>query len=209
MKSLPPVAETTASPYLKDPEVQLMLRVKGGDDAAFGQLVSRYQDRLVTILANLLHGDRSTAEDLAQEAFLRIYRARKGYTPDAKFSTWVFRIVHNLASNARRSSGRRKEVQLKGEKSGPLAGQAHDKILADKSAQMPTRQLDKSELRGKVLEAMEELNERQRIALLLHKFEGMSYAEIAEAMESSQEAIKSLLSRARDALRTSLEAYIT
>lgn len=202
------VAESPTSPYLKDPEVQLMLRVRDGDDEAFTQLVSRYQDRLVSLLTNMLGGDSSAAEDLAQEAFLRVYRARNGYRPDAKFSTWMFQIAHNLASNSKRNAGRRKEVRLKGEESGALAGQPHEKILADKSALLPTRQADSAEIRKQVLVAIEALNERQRMALLLHKFEGMNYAEIGVVMVMTPEAVKSLLSRARDALRTSLENYI-
>lgn len=202
------VAATGSSPYLKDPEVQLMLRVKNGDEAAFSQLVARYQDRLVRILSNMLGGDSATAEDLAQEAFLRIYRARNGYQPTAKFSTWVFRIANNLVSNSRRGAGRRKEVQLQPTESGPLGMNPQERILAEKSALMPARQLDKSELQKLVLQAVENLNDRQRLAILLHKFEEMSYADIAEAMEMSEEAVKSLLSRARDNLRTILEPYV-
>lgn len=202
------VAATGSSPYLKDPDVQLMLRVKHGDDQAFSELVGRYQNRLVAIFANLLGGDSASAEDLAQEVFLRIYRARNGYQPTAKFSTWLYRIANNLASNSRRTSGRRKEVQLAPAESGPLGMNPQEKILAEKSALMPARQLDKSELQKIVFGALESLNERQRLAILLHKFEELSYTEIAEAMELSEEAVKSLLARARDNLRNILETYV-
>jgi RNA polymerase sigma-70 factor (ECF subfamily) len=202
------VAVATASPYANDPEVQLMLRVKHGDEQAFSQLVERYQHRLVGVFANLLGGDVAEAEDLAQETFLRIYRARNGYQPTAKFSTWVYRIANNLASNSRRDAGRRKEVQLAPAESGPLGMNPQEKILAEKSALLPTRQLDKSELQRVVLQALDTLNDRQRLAILLHKFEGLSYEEIGEAMEMSEEAVKSLLSRARDNLRGILETYV-
>jgi RNA polymerase sigma-70 factor (ECF subfamily) len=202
------VAPSSASQYLKDPDVQLMLRVKHGDDQAFSELVERYQDRLVSIFANLLGGDSAAAEDLAQEVFLRIYRARNGYQPTAKFSTWVYRIANNLASNSRRTAGRRKEVQLAPADSGPLGMNPQEKVLAEKSALMPARQLDKSELQRIVIRALESLNERQRLAILLHKFEELSYAEIAEVMELSEEAVKSLLARARDNLRNILETYV-
>jgi RNA polymerase sigma-70 factor (ECF subfamily) len=195
------------SQYLRDPDVQLMLRVKDGDEAAFAKLVAGYQDRLISIFSNLV-GGQEAAEDLTQELFLRIYRARHGYEPNAKFSTWVFRIANNLASNSRRSRGRRKEVQLKTSESGPLGTRPAEKLLAEKSALMPTRQLDKRELQEHVRDAMETLNERQQMALLLHKFEDMSYADIGEAMEMSPQAVKSLLSRARETLRTRLESYI-
>ena len=195
------------SAYLCDPDVQLMLRVKNGDEDAFTRLVSGYQDRLVSIFANLV-GNQETAEDLAQEVFLRIYRARHGYQPNAKFSTWVFRIANNLASNSRRSRNRRKEVQLKTQESGPLGARPAEQLLADKSALMPTRLLDRHELQEHVREALESLSERQQMALLLHKFEGMSYADIGETMEMTPQAVKSLLSRARESLRARLEAYV-
>lgn len=202
------VAATASASYANDPDVQLMLRVKHGDEQAFGQLVERYQHRLVGIFSNLLGVDETTAEDLAQETFLRVYRARNGYQPTAKFSTWVYRIANNLASNSRRSAGRRKEVQLSPAESGPLGMNPQEKILAEKSALMPARQLDKTELQKIVLGALDALNERQRLAILLHKFEGLSYAEIADAMEMTEEAVKSLLSRARDNLRGLLETYV-
>jgi RNA polymerase sigma-70 factor (ECF subfamily) len=198
---------TSNSPYLRDPDVQLMLRVKKGDEAAFAKLVHGYQDRLINIFLNLL-GDRELAEDLTQELFLRVHRARHGYEPNAKFSTWVFRIANNLASNARRTKGRRKEVQLKTSESGPLGARPPEKMLADKSALMPTRQLDKREAQDVVREALDGLNDRQRMALLLHKFEDLSYGDIGDAMELSPQAVKSLLSRARENLREKLEAYL-
>ena len=202
-----PTTAEIQSQYLRDPDVQLMLRVKDGDETAFAKLVAAYQDRLISIFTNLV-GNQEAAEDLTQELFLRIYRARHGYQPNAKFSTWVFRIANNLASNSRRSKVRRKEVQLKASESGPLGTRPAEKLLAEKSALMPTRQLDKREMQEHVREALETLNDRQQMALLLHKFEDMSYADIGDAMEMSPQAVKSLLSRAREALRTKLESYI-
>jgi RNA polymerase sigma-70 factor (ECF subfamily) len=197
---------SSANPYLKDPEVQLMLRVRDGDEAAFAQIVATYQDRLIGLLTNLI-GDRATAEDTAQETFLRIYRARAGYEANAKFSTWLFSIAHNLASNARRTLGRRKETQLAPapDASGPVP---QDQLAAEKSALQPSRVMAKTELLEKVQAAMETLNDRQRMALLLHRFEGMSYVDIGAAMEMSPQAVKSLLSRARDQLRIALEEYV-
>jgi len=197
----------TASQYAKDPDVQLMLRVKTGDDQAFSELVQRYQNRLVRIFAHL-GGDGASPEDLAQEVFLRVYRARNGYQPNARFSTWVYRIANNVASNMRRTAGRRKEVQLAPAESGPLGMNPQEKLLAEKSALMPARQIDKHELQKVVLSALDSLNERQRMAILLHKFEELSYAEIGEAMDLSEEAVKSLLARARDNLRSILEGYV-
>jgi RNA polymerase sigma-70 factor (ECF subfamily) len=195
------------SAYLRDPDVQLMLRVRDGEQAAFTQLVGKYQDRLIGIFMNMF-GDGALAEDLAQEVFLRIYRARQGYEPTAKFSTWVFQIASNLASNSRRTRGRKREVQFSASTSGSQSVHAGEQLVADKSALMPTRQADSNELQERVLAAMEQLNERQRMAVLLHKFEGMSYADIGSVMEMSSQAVKSLLSRARENLRVALENYV-
>lgn len=184
-----------------------MLRVRDGDDEAFAKLVRNYQDRLVSIFANML-GEPDQAEDLAQEVFLRIYRARHGYEPNARFSTWVFRIAHNLASNSRRSKGRRKEVAFRGSNSDSQSIRPAEQLVPEKSALMPARQLDRSELQERVREAILTLNDRQRMAILLHKFEEMSYADIGEALDMTPQAVKSLLSRARENLRAALEAYV-
>ncbi len=184
-----------------------MLRAKNGDDAAFSQLVVAYQDRLINIFYHIV-GTQEAAEDLAQDVFLRIYRARHGYVPTARFSTWLFRIANNLASNKRRDAGRRKEVTLTGSESGPLGPRPEEQLATEKSALMPARQFDKTELQGVVRRALEELNDRQRMALLLHKFEDMSYQDIGDAMELTPAAVKSLLSRARDNLRQVLEPYM-
>jgi RNA polymerase sigma-70 factor (ECF subfamily) len=195
------------SGYLHDPEVQLMLRAKQGDDGAFTELVRAYQDRLTNIFFHMVQSQEA-AEDLAQDVFMRIYRARHGYQPTARFSTWLFRIANNLASNSRRSRSRRKEVNLAGSESGPLGVRPAEQLVAEKSGLMPGRQLDKRELQIVVQQAMEQLNERQRMAVLLHKYEEMSYEDIADAMELTSTAVKSLLSRARENLRTALEPYM-
>ena len=147
------------------------------------------------------------AEDLAQEVFLRVYRSREEYVPGAKFATWLFTIANNVASNALRDRSRRPEVTLAGSESGPLGARPLDRLVQASSSAMPTRQIDKAELRDIVRMALESLSERQRLAVLLNKFEGMSYADIAAAMELSPQAIKSLLSRARENLRQMLEPY--
>ena len=198
---------TSELEYVRDPDVQLMLRVKDGDESAFTELVTGYQDRLIGIFSHMLD-DNELAEDLAQEVFLRIYRARNGYKPTAKFSTWLFRIANNLASNSRRTRGRRKEVPLSVRDSGPMGPRPEENLVADKSGMMPSRLFARSELQGVVQEALNTLSERQRMALLLHKFEGMSYADIGDAMDMSAAAVKSLLSRARENLRIKLEPHV-
>lgn len=198
---------TDENPVLRDPDVRLMLLAKDGDQAAFTRLVANYQDRLVGVFAHMLQS-KDAAEDLAQEVFLRVYRARHGYEPTAKFSTWLFRIANNLAANLRRNAGKRKEVVLAVNDSGPLGPRPGEKVLAEKSALMPARQFDKTEMQNVVQAAIASLNETQRIAVLLHKFEEMSYADIAASLDTTPSAVKSLLSRARDNLRAILEPYV-
>jgi RNA polymerase sigma-70 factor (ECF subfamily) len=200
------VSESSARRYALDPDVRLMLEVRDGNAAAFEELVLRYQGRLVTVLEHLV-GDRDQADDLAQEVFLRVYRARASYVPGAKFATWLFTIANHVASNALRNQSRRREVTLQPRDSGPMGARPLDIMAQASSSQMPARQLDKAEMREIVRLALDALNERQRLAVLLSKFEGMSYADIAMVMELSPQAIKSLLSRARGNLREVLEPY--
>ena len=192
---------------LHDPDVRLMLQFKGGNGAAFEELVLRYQNRLLTVLEHLV-GNREQAEDLTQDVFVRVYKARLRYEPGAKFSTWLFTIANNVASNALRSRSRRREVGVpegNGSDSSPLR---LDQLAKAASGFMPTRALDKAEQAEMVRHAVGALNERQRMALLLAKFEGMSYQDIAATMDLSVQAVKSLLSRARVNLKEILSPYM-
>ncbi|MFM9960485.1 MAG: RNA polymerase sigma factor [Planctomycetaceae bacterium] len=200
-------SDPALSPFLHDPDVQLMLRAKRGDDAAFSQLVETYQDRLVGVLTHLL-GDQDAAEDLGQEVFLRVYRNRSKYEAKAKFSTWLFHVANNLASNWRRDGAQRREASLVGSDSGSMGARPQEQLLAEKSALMPARVLDRVESQTLVRAALDSLNDRQKMAVLLNKFEQMSYIDIAEAMDLSPKAVKSLLSRARENLRAYLEPYL-
>ena len=204
------VSESSAQRYALDPDVRLMLEVRDGSATAFEELVVRHQGRLLRLLENMV-GRREWAEDLVQEVFLRVYRSRQEYAPGAKFVTWLFTIANNVACNALRDRARHPEVTLTGSESGPLGPLgAHpmDQLVLAASGAMPVRQIAKAELREMVRTAMDKLSERQRMAVLLCKFEGMSYADIALAMESTTQAVKSLLSRARERLRQILEPYV-
>lgn len=202
------ISDSTAARYtLADPDVRLMIAARDDDAGAFSELVERYQHRLVTVLEHLV-GSRDQAEDLAQEVFLRVYRARKRYVPGSKFSTWLFTIANHVAANAIRSRSRRPELNLNANESGPMGANPLDRLAMAASGQMPARQFDKMELRDVVQAAVSALNERQRMAVLLSKFEEMSYADIAESMELSIPAVKSLLSRARLSLREMIEPYL-
>ena len=189
----------------RDPDVRLMLQVRDDVQGAFEVLVRRYQDRLIGVLTHLV-GDPSDAEDLAQEVFLRIYRARKGYKPQAKFSTWLFTIANNLALNHLRGKGRRRSSPLDPGTDSRPALPASERVAAPDGT--PSSQLRQSELEGIVREAVGTLGDDQRLAVLLNKFEDMSYAEIAAVMNRSEAAIKSLLARARMELRAQLEPYL-
>jgi len=190
-----------------DPDVQLMLRVKEGDGFAFEQLILRYQSRLLRVLQHIV-GSESVAEDLVQDVFLRVWRARKSYQPTAKFTTWVFHIANNVASNSLRDRKRRKEYQVISDDPTHSPIMALDQMAAASTSSMPTRKLDNAERADIVRTAVEALNERQRMALLLCKFEGLSYQEIADSMDLTVQAVKSLLSRARVNLKILLEPYI-
>jgi RNA polymerase sigma-70 factor, ECF subfamily len=202
------ITDSTAERYTaQDPDVRLMLRVRGDEAEAFEELMLRYQNRVVSLLAHIT-GHRDMAEDLAQDVFLRIYRARKRYVPGSKFSTWLFTITHNVAANAQRSLSRRREVNLAAKGTADTGAVSLDSAAVAASGLMPARQLDKLELRDVVNMAVAALNERQREAVLLNKFEHLSYEEIAEVMQLTPSAVKSLLTRARTNLRDALEPYL-
>ena len=184
-----------------------MLQVREGNAVAFETLVEKHQKRLVMVLEHLV-SDRTQAEDLAQDVFLRVYRARERYVPTAKFSTWLYTITHNVASNSIRKSSRRKEVNLVSSPSGSIPVQPLATMAKDKSNLMPSRVADQKEMAGVIHDAIQSLGPRQRMAMLLSKYEGMSYNEIAASMDLTTQAVKSLLSRARGNLKASLEPYL-
>jgi RNA polymerase sigma-70 factor, ECF subfamily len=186
-------------------DVQLMLDVKAGDDSSFDFLLVKYRSPLVNFLYRMVR-DRATAEDLAQDVFLRVYRARKQYTPSAKFTTWLFRIATNVALNSVRDNRHQKmEVSL----DAPLR---HEQESA--SRELPAREMrideqlverDRAEF---VQRAIASLPEKQRAAVLLHKYQEMEYAEIAKVLDCTDAALKSLLFRAYENLRIQLAPLV-
>ena len=205
------VATSGSSQFLEaklavdDPDVRLMLQVRDDVAGSFEVLVRRYQDRLHGVLAHMV-GDDSTAEDLSQEVFLRVYRARKGYRPKSKFSTWLFMIAHNLALNHFRSKRRHPTEPIDpATDRKPSRGPAQGLVAPGVGA---STQIRREELGAVVREAVASLDDDQRIAVLLNKFEAMRYAEIAEVMNRSESSIKSLLARSRMQLRERLEPYL-
>jgi RNA polymerase sigma-70 factor, ECF subfamily len=189
----------------RDPDVRLMVQVRNDVAGAFESLVERYQNRLVGIFFHMV-GSMEEAEDLCQEVFLRIYRARKGYRPRAKFSTWLFTIANNLALNHLRRKGRTSSLPLGGATgSQPISPVAKNLVGREGT---PSAQVRQAELSDLVRDALGALGEDQKMAVLLNKFEDMSYAEIADVMGRSPAAVKSLLARARNQLREQLEPYL-
>jgi len=191
---------------LRDPDIRLMLRVRDDDPAAFSEMVAAFQHRLVGIMHHLL-GNTEEAEDLAQEVFLRVYRTRKKYRPKAKFSTWLFTIANNLALNALRNRSRKPSIPLNIHESGPLGPRPAEQLVQNRDA-APSTCLQHAELSARIRLALDKLNERQKVAVILNKFEDMGYADIAEVMGLTTKAVKSLLSRARARLREELQEYI-
>ena len=191
-----------------DPDVALMLALQKGNDAAFAELVARHQSRIVALICRFV-GNETEAEDLAQEVFLRVYRTRHRYQPKARFSTWLYRIAANISLNALRNRRRRLAISL------PLTfdsdetqeGQTSEHVR-DPRETPPGARLEGDELRERVREAIDKLPETQRMAVVLNKYEDLSYDEIASVMECSTMAVKSLLARARTNLRDSLEYYL-
>ncbi|MFZ0310570.1 MAG: sigma-70 family RNA polymerase sigma factor [Candidatus Sulfotelmatobacter sp.] len=199
--SLPP---TMAGPEgYTDAEV--MLRVKAGDQSAFDYLVQKYRRPLVSFMYRMAR-NTTVAEDLAQEVFLRVYRSRQTYEASAKFTTWLYRIATNLAVNhARDTRHERPEVTVSldepDEETGTTMDLADGKISAEEALVRRERMLA---IRGKV----EALPERQKLAVIMHKYQQMDYKQIAEVLKLSESATKSLLFRAYETLREQLREFL-
>jgi RNA polymerase sigma-70 factor (ECF subfamily) len=184
-------------------DVQLMLDVKAGDEASFDLLLRKYRLPLVNFLFRMVR-DAATAEDLTQEVFLRVYRARKQYSPSAKFTTWLFRIATNLALNSVRDNRhRRADVSI----DVPVEEDEAPRELPAREMRIDEHMIerDRSEF---IRRAVSSLPEKQRVAVLLHKYEEMDYGEIAKVLECSESALKSLLFRAYETLRVQLAPLV-
>jgi len=204
---MPMIPAATENPQSIDPDVLLMLRIKDDDAVAFEILVARFQARIARLMMGWVHS-QEIAEELVQEVFLRVFRSRKSYEPTAKFTTWIYRIANNVASNSVRDRSKRKEFQVGRSTSPSTTAIGIEHIAIAASGAMPTRIVDRSERAEVVQQAVLALGERQRVALLLSRFENMSYQEIADTMGLTVKAVKSLLSRARVNLKILLQPYM-
>ena len=186
-------------------DAEMMLRVKAGDDAAFNYLVQKYRRPIIGFMYRMAH-NAAAAEDLAQEVFLRVYRSRGSYEPSAKFSTWLYRIATNLGVNfARDTRHERPENVMNLDETDAETGQAPD--LPDKAPSVEEGILRRERLSA-IRQKVEALPERQRMAVLMHKYQQMDYRQIAEVLKLSESATKSLLFRAYETLRQELREFV-
>jgi RNA polymerase sigma-70 factor (ECF subfamily) len=189
-------------------DVQLMLDVKAGDEQSFALLLHRYRTPLVNFLYRMVR-NREQAEDLAQEVFIRVYRARADYVPSAKFTTWLFRIATNLALNSVRDTRhQRMEVSL----DAPVTvdseeGDERPLDVAEKNPNIEEHLVQEAQ-RDMIRHAIDKLPEKQRAAVLLHKYQDLDYGEISKILSCSESALKSLLFRAYETLRVELAPLV-
>jgi RNA polymerase sigma-70 factor (ECF subfamily) len=188
-----------------DPDAALMLRVRDGDRAAFETLVEKYQQPVINLVARTL-GDLTEAEDVAQHVFVQVFKSAHRYEVTAKFSTWLFTIARNLALNEIRRRSRHRADSLDetfaDDDDHPM------RQVPDTRSFGPTEKLLQGELETKVEEAIADLPEKQRTALLMCRHEDFSYDEIARVVGCSLSATKSLIHRARETLKERLKPYL-
>jgi len=198
-------ADETAPPG-RTPEdaedIRLMGLASVGDTAAFEQLVGRHERLVIGTVGRML-GTHSDAEDIAQQVFVRVWKNAKRYEPRAKFTTWLLKITRNLVFNELRRRSRHPQVPLQSE------SDEEERPLRDEHAVAPDASLLEQELQEAVDAAIAELPETQRMAVILRRYEELSYEEIAGALDQSVSAVKSLLFRARTELRESLQRYLS
>jgi RNA polymerase sigma-70 factor (ECF subfamily) len=183
-------------------DIRLMGLASAGDMAAFEQLVERHQRLVVGTVGRML-GTNSDAEDIAQQVFVRVWKNLKRYEPRAKFTTWLLKITRNLVFNELRRRSRHPAVPLQSETD------EEERPLKDENAVSPDTTLLEHELQEAVDAAIAQLPETQRMAVILRRYEELSYEEIAEALDQSVSAVKSLLFRARTELRENLKRYLS
>lgn len=184
-----------------DIDVSLMFRVKAGDHAAFAELVERHQNAVVGTVAKML-GRPDDAEDVAQQVFLRLWKSAPRYKPTAKFTTFLFTITRNLVFNETRRKKRRKEHSLDEQED------EWNQSLAAPSSESPDQSAQHEELRRAVDKAIADLPEKQRMAVILRRYEHMAYEDIAATLDLSVSAVKSQLFRARTTLREALGSFL-
>src|SRR5579883_1488946 len=201
------VSDEVRRQRLEDPtdDAAVMMRVSAGDDAAFDGLVEKYRRPMMSFMYRMVH-NQAVAEELAQEVFLRVYRSRTSYRSDAKFTTWLYRIATNLAVNhARDTKSERTANTVELDKPDPESGSTPDVADTRTTTEQDMLRLERLEaIRRHVMM----LPERQRMAVLMHKYQDLDYKQIGEVLKLSESATKSLLFRAYETLRERLQQFI-
>jgi RNA polymerase sigma-70 factor (ECF subfamily) len=202
----PPEAHRPAN-YAADEssDAAVMLRVAAGDEAGFNYLVGKYHRAMISFLFRMVH-NQAVAEELAQEVFLRVYRSRESYRAEAKFTTWLYRIATNLAVNHARDTKHERSAQnvyldAPDEESGTTPDVADDAPTVEQT-------ILRDERMGAIRAHVMALPERQRMAVLMHKYQGMDYRQIGDVLKLSESATKSLLFRAYQTLREKLKDFV-
>ena len=188
-----------------DPErdIRLMEKVRGGDMDAFRELVEAHQHRVIGTVTRML-GDPNEAEDLSQQIFVRVWKSAPRWEPTAKFTTWLYTILRNLVFNECRRRSRHKTTSL----DAATDDADHPQQFADGNVKSPDTTLLDSEMQDAIERAIQELPEAQRMAVIMRRYQDVSYEEIGEVLELTVPAVKSLLFRARTELREKLRKYL-
>jgi len=192
--------------HLDDPGVRLMLAWKAGDESAFDRLVQAYSGQVWALLTRFVHS-HGAREDLVQEVFLRVIRARDRYEPTARFSTWLYRIVFNLSVNETQRAGKREVGTGARGDDGEFARDGLAR-LADENVPDPGDDMARGDAVAAVRAAVQALPDQQRMALILAKYDEMPYDEIGHVLGISEKAVKSLVHRARESLRERLAPFL-
>lgn len=190
----------SSNPYLEDPDVLLFLEFQRGDRLAFEKLMEKYYKRILNFIYRFT-ADSALAEDLTQEVFIRVYNSVSSYRPQSKFQTWVYTIARNISLNQLRYQ-KKKWVSLD-EAFETEDGEVKRQVM-DLTGESPDQEILRQERLEAIEDAINSLPENQRMALILRRYDEFSYEKIARIMNCSLEAVKSLLSRARENLKTRL-----
>jgi RNA polymerase sigma-70 factor (ECF subfamily) len=203
-----PVTLTRAAasrPLAELSDAEVMLLAGTGDDSAFEYLMDKFRRPIVSFMYRMTH-NQAVAEELAQEVFLRVYRSRSSYQAEAKFSTWLYRIATNLGVNyARDTRSERTAPSLNLDEPDPETGTTPD--VADATPTVEAEILRQERLAA-IRKHVMALPERQRSAVLMHKYQGLDYKEIGNVLKLSESATKSLLFRAYETLRERLKEFV-
>ena len=198
---LPPSGDGEERERANDLDVELMGRIRRGDFAAFEELIEIHQRSVIGTVAKML-GNPSEAEDIAQQVFIRVWKSAVRYEPQAKFTTWLFTITRNLVFNEVRRRQRKPTVSMQERE------ETTHRVVEDVQGSSPDEELLRSEMEAAIDRAIDALPEKQRLAVVLRRYEEMPYEEIGVVLSMSVPAVKSLLFRARAQLKETLQRYL-